>query len=53
VSTLNDGAFDLRSSSDDVALFQVNKIPAFTTADGATVSYTAKISFTEDLEDAQ
>lgn len=53
VSTLNDGAFDLRSSSDDVALFQVDTIPAFTTADGATVSYTAIISFTEDLEDAQ
>ncbi len=53
VSTLNDGAFDLRNSSDDVALFQVDKVPAFTTADGATVSYTAKISFTEDLADAQ
>lgn len=53
VSTLDDGVFDLRASGDALAMFQVDKIPAFTTAEGASVSYAAKVSFSEDLSDSQ
>ncbi len=53
VSESNGGVVDLRTADTDVSLFSVTAIPEYTAAEGASVTYRALLSQTDDLADAK